>query len=487
MARVLPTSRWTVGNYFISFNPSPSNIKEHAPIGIAVSTAAPRHMLSRFCPLWIFSSITGSTPLAASSPSSPWVTYLVYPAEMVWWGNLVQVVFYNAMHNTDEFKAKRMFRGWSYTKYFWWCRTLLLGHLPIIWLNNVFNTKLYGHPLASGLYTLVGKPFKIGPLLNEDYSVNEERYLAGQPATMTPMYALVFMYPFIALAGCMSHIACFHGAEIWKTWNQSRASADEDIHVKMMKAYPEVPQIWYTTFYVVMVSLSCMVCEVYGLQLPWWGLLVGLAMNWILTFPIGAMTAITGTNPGVNVASELVYGFMFPEKLLANITFKCYAYMATWQCKELLSDLKLGVYIKISLRSMFTAQVWGTIVGGVFNYVTMILIINSKREYLDGTTDDPNGLWTGLGAQVLWSSALIYGAPGLQRMFSSKGNYYFIYWGFLISGVILVIQWGLSKKFPGIKWSLFNITISAGGMSAFLGGLIVGLVPSIVVFIVWQV
>jgi OPT family oligopeptide transporter len=236
-----------------------------------------------------------------------------------------------------------------------------------------------------------------------------------------------------------------------------------------------------------MVGLSCMVCEVYGLQLPWWGLLVGLAMSWLLTFPICAMTAIMGSGPGVSVITELFCGFMFPGKPLANMTFKCYGYMATWQCKELLSDLKLGIYLKIPPRSMFTAQLWGTFVGGVFNYATMLLIINARREYLDGSVNDPSGLWTGLGAQVLWGSALIYGALGPQRMFSSKGNYQFIYWGFLIGAIAPIIHWVLSKRYPRVKWSLFNIAIFAGGMCAFPGGLTAGILPSFIVFLFWQV
>lgn len=359
--------------------------------------------------------------------------------------------------------------------------------VPIIWMKNILGARTFGRPLTPRLFHSDGQPFDITPYLNGDFSLNDDKYNASAPVTMTPMYALVFMYSFIALTGCITHIFFFHGADIWKTWKQSRNSVDEDIHVRMMKDYPEVPQLWYAAFYVIMAGLSCMVCEVYGLQLPWWGLLVGLAMGWVLAFPICAMTAIAGTGPGVNVLSEMVCGFMFPGKPLANMTFKCYAYMSIWQCKELLSDLKLGVYMKIPPRSMFTAQLWGTVIGGVFNYVTMILIINAKREYLDGTTDDPNGLWTGLGAQIMWASALIYGALGPQRMFSPKGNYHFIYWGFLIGAIIPTIQWGLSKRFPKIKWSRFNITIFAGGMSAFPGGLIVGLVPSFIVFLVWQV
>ncbi|KAG0279203.1 hypothetical protein BGZ95_001992 [Linnemannia exigua] len=575
LAKVLPKDNFSIGGYTMSLNPGPFNIKEHALIGIAVSTASvTAYAIDIITAMDLFLQhrmgalgaivLIITTQCLGYGMAGVLRKYLVYPAEMVWWNNLVHVVFYNAIHNTDEFKTKRMVRGWSYMKFFWiicggtflyeflpqfiaplllffdwvcwlnpfnkdyWAMfssmagggvgimslsfdwTVIGGYtlwipattqfnqfggiflsywiiLPILWMNNIMGTRTFGRPLTPRLFHSDGTPFDITPYLNDDFSLNDDKYNASAPVTMTPMYALTFMYSFIALAGCISHITCFHGADIWKTWKRSRNSADEDVHVKMMQVYLEVPQLWYAVFYVIMVGLSCMVCEVYGLQLPWWGLLVGLAMGWILTFPICAMTAIMGSGPGVNVITELVCGFMFPGKPLANMTFKCYGYMATWQCKELLSDLKLGVYLKIPPRSMLAAQLWGTLVGGVFNYVTMLLIIDAHRSYLDGTMNDPSGLWTGMGAQVLWGSALIYGALGPQRMFNSKGNYHFIYWGFLIGAVVPIIQWCLSKKYPKIRWSLFNVTIFASGMCAFPGGIIVGLVPSFVVFLIWQV
>ncbi|KAF9137761.1 hypothetical protein BGX30_009926 [Mortierella sp. GBA39] len=488
--------------------PGPFNIKEHALIGIAVSAAS----ITAYA-IDILTAMDLFVKHRMGALAGVLRKYLVSPAEMVWWGKLVHVVFYNAIHNTDEFKMK-MVRGWSYMKFFrvdFWAMfssmagggvgimslsfdwTIIGGYtlwlpvttqlnqfsgiflsywviVPTIRMKNILSARTFGRPLTPSLFHSDGEPFDITPYLNDDFSLNDDKYNASAPVTMTPMYALAFMYYFIARTGCITHILCFHGADIWRTWKQSCNSVDEDIHVRMVKDYPEVLQIWYAAFYIVMIGLSCMVCEVYGLQLPYWGLLFGLAMGWILSFPMCAMTVIAGAGPGVNVISELVCGFMFPRKPLANMTFKCYAYMAAWQCKELLSDLKLGVYMKIPPRSMFAAQLWGTVIGGMFNYVTMTLIINAKREYLDGTTNDPNGLWTGLGAQIMWGSALIYGALGPHRMFSPKGNYHSIYWGFFIGTIIPIIQWELSKKFPKIKWSLFNITVFAGGMSAFPEG-----------------
>lgn len=156
------------------------------------------------------------------------------------------------------------------------------------------------------------------------------------------------------------------------------------------------------------------------------------------------------------------------------------------QATSLLTDLKLGHYMKIPPRSMFISQFWGTLIGAVFNYATMTLIIDSNRSYLDGSEDDPAGLWTGQGIQIFWGSGLIYGALGPARMFALDGKFGFVYLGFLIGFVVPAIQWGLSKKFPKIPWSKFNISIFAGGMGAFPAGYSMGILSSLITVLVFR-
>ncbi|KAF8929572.1 OPT oligopeptide transporter protein-domain-containing protein [Dissophora ornata] len=572
MAKVLPANKISIGSYSMSLNPGPFNIKEHALIGIAASTAANAayaiDILSatdlfldhRVGPLGSLLLII-TTQSVGYGMAGVLRKYLVYPAEMVWWSNLVQVVFYNAMHNTEKFKGAKMIRGWSYMKYFWvfcggmfiyefipqWLAPLLVYFdwicwinpfnkdvwaifssiygggvfslsfdwtsisgstmylplaaqlcnyggmvlnywilLPIMWLTNALGTKTIGKPLTSKLFYTNGTSFNIHTVLNPDYSLNDALYNSGEPAYMSPMYAVGFLTSFIALAGCVSHVICFHGKDIWRNWKMAIGSEDEDIHTKMMKVYPEVPQLWYGIFYIAMAALAILTCEVYNLQLPWWGLIVALAIGWLLTLPICAMNAITGFGPGLNVITELVCGYMLPGKPIANMTFKCYGYMAMYQCMNLVSDLKLGHYMKIPPRSMFVGQFWGTLVGACFNYLTMVLIIDSQRSILDGTKQDPTGLWTGQRVQTFWGSGLIYGALGPARMFALDDKYGFVYLGFLIGVVIPIILWALSKKFPSVKWDKFNVAIIAGGMNSFPNGYVVGVFPSLIVCIIFQ-
>jgi len=329
--------------------------------------------------------------------------YLVYPAHMVWWGNLVQVVMYNAMHNTDEFKNKRMVRGWSYMKFFWvicggifiyeflpqwiapmfvymdwicWIKPFDLDYwalfssytgpgimsftldwnsiggatmwiplstqlcayggsivsywiiLPILWLNNIMGAKTAGSPLTPSLFYGNGTKFNVKHFLTPDYTLNETKYDAGEPVAMTPMYALNFFWSFVSLTACISHIGFFYGREILDSWKASVDNSDkEDIHAKMMRAYPEMSQTWYAIFYVIMMALSIFVCYEYKLQVPWWGFLVACLLGWVMTLPICALVAITGSGPGLNVITELVAGYMLPGSAIANMVFKCYGYM----------------------------------------------------------------------------------------------------------------------------------------------------------------
>ncbi|KAF9126693.1 hypothetical protein BGW39_006440 [Mortierella sp. 14UC] len=573
MARFLPTSKLTIGGYALSFNPGPFNIKEHAMIGIAVSSGAgAAYAIDILSATDLFLNFRinhfGSLAMVITTQCVGYGMagmlrkYLVYPAEMIWWSNLVQVVFYNTMHNTDEFKRIRLVRGWTRMKFFWvvaaccfvyqllpqWIAPILIyvdwicwlkpfdqnfwalfsstsgtagiGSLsfdwssiggatmylplaaqlstyggmilnywiilPIMWMNNILGTKAIGRPLSSKLYYENGTLFNIKKVLSADYSVDWDKYEAGPEANMAPLYALGFMTSFIALAGCCSHVAFFHGPELWRSWKRVVGDHDEDIHTKMMKVYPEVPQLWYAIFYVIMAILACVVCELYGTQLPWWGLLLSLFVGWVLTLPIGVMNAVTGYGPGLNVITELICGYILPGKPIANMTFKCYGYMAMYQCNFLLSDLKLGHYMKIPPRSMFVGQLWGTLVGSVFNYLTMLLIIDSQRDALTGVKPDPNGLWTGNRVQIFWGSGLIYGALGPAKMFSLTGKYWFVYIGFLIGFFVPAIQWALSKKYPNSGWGTINIAIVAGGMGAFSNGYAVGVISSLVVCIIFQ-
>ena len=61
--------------------------------------------------------------------------------------------------------------------------------------------------------------------------------------------------------------------------------------------------------------------------------------------------------PGLNVITELIIGYIYPGKPVANAAFKTYGYISMTQALTFLSDFKLGHFMKVPPKSMFVAQV----------------------------------------------------------------------------------------------------------------------------------
>lgn len=63
----------------------------------------------------------------------------------------------------------------------------------------------------------------------------------------------------------------------------------------MRKNYDPVPQWWFYTLLLVVVSLALLACEGFGkqLQLPFWGILLAMVLALSFTLPVGVITATT--------------------------------------------------------------------------------------------------------------------------------------------------------------------------------------------------
>lgn len=61
--------------------------------------------------------------------------------------------------------------------------------------------------------------------------------------------------------------------------------------------------------------------------------------------------------PGYDIIAQFIIGYVLPGKPIANLLFKIYGRISTVHALSFLSDLKLGHYMKIPPRCMYTAQV----------------------------------------------------------------------------------------------------------------------------------
>ena len=68
----------------------------------------------------------------------------------------------------------------------------------------------------------------------------------------------------------------------------------DDIHARLMRHYPEVPDWWYLTLFCISFALSVVAVEVWDMGIPVWSLLLSIALPTIYVLPAGFIYALTG-------------------------------------------------------------------------------------------------------------------------------------------------------------------------------------------------
>jgi len=238
-----------------------------------------------------------------------------------------------------------------------------------------------------------------------------------------------------------------------------------DIHTKLMRKYPDIPQWWFYTLLVGTLAVAFALCEVYKkeVQLPWWGLLFACALASFFTLPISIITATTNQTPGLNIITEYLMGYILPGKPIANVCFKVYGYMSMSQAVSFLSDFKLGHYMKIPPRSMFLVQFIGTVVAGTVNLGVAWWMLGSVKDICRTDLLSASSPWTCPNDHVFFDASVIWGLVGPKRIFGKLGVYPQLNWFFLGGAAAPVLVWLAHKAFPKVKWiPLINLPVMLG-------------------------
>ncbi|CAG8704121.1 2547_t:CDS:10, partial [Acaulospora morrowiae] len=359
----------------------------------------------------------------------------------------------------------------------WWAQInwyvgIIIGSwiiAPILYYNNFWMAKSFPF-LATYSLNKNGERYNQTAIIDSETGMlNETAYREYGPVYLSVTFAVGYFYSFISFTAAISHVVLFYGEEIWGRFKASRSEEVEDIHCKMMKNYEEIPNSWYACIFVTMLVISMVLCYISGSHLPWWGLLIAVGLAMIMVLPIGVIQAVSNNQVGLNVITEMICGYIFPGRPIANVYFKCYGYMAMHQCLSFVCDLKLGHYMKIPPKAMFTAQLWGTIVGAFINYWILQLIILTKRPFLDGTVKDPTGQWTGYRSQVFNTASIVWGLIGPGRTFGSESLYNPLLWGFLIGFIAPIPCYLLHKRYPKACFNLITVPLICNGLGLLPG------------------
>ncbi|KAG0367576.1 hypothetical protein BGZ54_003658 [Gamsiella multidivaricata] len=350
---------------------------------------------------------------------------------------------------------------WSAASYYvqplvtpWFAQVnILVGFILVAWVmvpwayyTNLWNSKNFPI-LSAGLFREDGTPYNKSEILTNNI-LDEDKYLAYGPVRMDSFFALTYGVGFAGLMATVVHVILYNGQEMVARWRSARTE-NEDIHSRLMRAYPEVPDWWYLILFVLSLGLSLVTCIIWE-YMPWWAVLLAMAIAIFFVLPVGIVQAVTNQQPGLNIVTEYVIGYMLPGHAIANVTFKTYGYIVNVQALTFTADLKLGHYMKIPPRVMFMAQIVSTLISGVINLSTAIWLVETRPN----VCTQQGYPFTCRSTNTFYSASIIWGAIGPARVFGTTDGalYSSVQWGFIVGAFLPIPFWIATRKFPEVTW-----------------------------------
>ncbi|KAL2266975.1 hypothetical protein VTJ83DRAFT_4252 [Remersonia thermophila] len=396
---------------------------------------------------------------------------------------------------------------------FWAAMNVVGGLVIVMWViapiayyaNWLYSS--YMPILSAAVFDNTGHVYDVSKILTPDFVFDREAYSRYSRVFLPITYVLSYGVQFAGLAALLTHTACWHGRDIWTQWRRSleetasepkgyepvaapehensheaaaaprrRPSTDsrtrsslsvdnlmgrEDVHNRLMRRYKDAPMLWYLTTFVTMTAIGIFVVEYYPIHLPWYGLLLALAIAAFLFIPIGIVMAVTNQHSSIYLICQLVAGALFPGRPVANMVFVTYGYISSAQGIKFAADLKLGHYMKIPPRILFAVQVAATVVSSL----TQIAVLNWMFVNVPGlcTPEAVNGFTCPI-ARVHFNGSILWGVVGPAEFFGKGATYRPLVWAFAVGAVLPVLLWLYARGRKRSVVRLINLPVLFGSL-----------------------
>ncbi|CAM1511576.1 Fc.00g090890.m01.CDS01 [Cosmosporella sp. VM-42] len=379
---------------------------------------------------------------------------------------------------------------------------------PILYYCNVLFSS-YMPILSAAVFDNTGNVYDVSKILTPEFLFDREAYQNYSRVFLPITYVLSYGVQFAGLAALLTHTACWHGKDIWRTWKKalaearedgkpkyervsggpgeqlSRVSTDdnddeeyrrmststsnvdnlisrEDVHSRLMKRYQDAPMSWYLITFLSMTAIGIFVVEYYPVHLPWYGLLLALGIGALFFIPNGIIMAVTNQHSSIYIICQLICGVVFPGRPIANMVFVTYGYISSAQGIKFASDLKLGHYMKIPPRILFLVQIVATLVSSL----TQIGVLNWMFANVRGicTSEAINGFTCPI-ARVHFNGSILWGVVGPHEFFGPKAIYRSLVWFFPIGALLPIPLWLYSRRHRHSILRKVNLPVIFGAMS----------------------
>ncbi|KAJ7286788.1 OPT oligopeptide transporter protein-domain-containing protein [Mycena rebaudengoi] len=321
---------------------------------------------------------------------------------------------------------------------------------PILYYTNSWSLAYF--PITGNTpFDRYSHTYNVTRVLTKDDTFDLAAYDAYSPLFLPATYAMTYLIAF-ALSTCVIvHTALYQGRSLLNGFRKMRVESD-DIHAKLMRNYPEVPDWWYLASFCVFFSLAIVAVEVWHTEVPVWALLsVLLPIVYIL--PSGFIYAMTGQEITLNVLAQIIAGSLLPGNPLANMVFKSYSVQTLTEATSFVQDLKLGHYVKVPPHASFLVQLVGTFLATFLQVGVKTWIFANKSQL----TCPHN--------QVFFTASAVWGLIGPSRQFGN-GSIYHPHLYALAVGALLPLPFYLwQRRYPKSWINYVSTPVVLNGVS----------------------
>jgi len=252
----------------------------------------------------------------------------------------------------------------------------------------------------------------------------------------------------------------------------------------LMRSYEEVPLWWFIALFLCSFTIIITILASGHLYIPIWTYFVALATGAVVVIPLGWLYAVSNFQLPIGTTNELLYGLMVNaisghKNPVGASVYSSIAGDAWYRAQYLLQDQKLGHYMHVPPRAVFFSQMLGSFVGVPINYAVIRWVLDTKKDYLNGTFEDLTHEWTGQSLTTSLTMATQYVLIGPRRLFSGD-LYRPLPYGFLIGFLTPTLLYLLHRRFPAAKFNLWNSTIFFCALSNWYGNISTGYTSGII-------
>ncbi|UKZ47498.1 hypothetical protein TrVGV298_001717 [Trichoderma virens] len=496
-ARVMPNWTFTLFGHTFELNPGPFNVKEHTIITMmtAAGTAASyaidillaqeifyeQHLGWGFQILLILSTQAMGFGVAGVARR-----YLVWPSSMVWPAVLITTTVMYSLHDHSP-ADPAMTNGWKIGRYSFfllvaagtfcweWIPQVIAQFLQLFmfpcWIapNNVVVNQIFGGNTGLGLLPIsfdwsIISGFLLSPLQTPAFAI--ANVSAGIFVMLLGIIGLAYAGPeFYRYLPLSANQNFDHYAQ---PYNTSRIlNPDFTVNLTAYREYSPYPVgtclLPVVRIFLVSFGLGMAASLAWPTHLPAWAFIICILIGLFFFIPVGMVQAITNQQTGLNIITEMIFGYMLPGRPVAMMLFKSWGYMMTYNGLTYVSDMKVGHYMKIPPRSMFGAQAFAVI----WLSIVQIAAYNFLRGNIEGicTPTQAQGL-TCPNARTFYNASVIWGVIGPKLVFGAGQLYSWINWFWLIGFACPLIQWIIARRYPRsmVRYIVFPALFGAAGM-----------------------